>query len=185
MEILKRVLIIKDGAETVYSDYDNYEVLNNSDSLPTGKFFNQAKNRAGYDYYVYLGKYYNFSSPSSLTRMVEYLNDVSRSFVVGVYSDLLLNDKDISFIQHLPSFDMKLIKGKFAFNTPFCVKKYLLPTFDENIQSLNLWDGFLSLSKQSVLFHIPEPLFKLDNALDTTLVNADLNIINEIYYKTG
>ena len=169
-----KVLIVSTNPNiTVNSSYSNFSVSKNGEIL------------SGYDFYCFLDKYYNFTNENSLQRIVDYLASKERAFLLGAYSDILVTDKNngISFVQYLPSFDINLIRNRFTFNVPFIVKKQLLPTFNENIESLRLWDGFLSIVKNALLFHIPEPLFQLDNAFDTTLISKDLELINETHYK--
>jgi hypothetical protein len=178
------VVAVAGPKREVLVDYENVEIEYQEDygeSVP--KFFNTLGGRRSVDLFVFLGEGYNFDTDKSLQTMIDIA--MSDKFIgfAGVYSDMRVvhEGKEIC-CRYNPSYGIELVKKKVPLNVPFMISSKLFPTFHEEIQHLSLWDGILSIMADTMLFHVPKPLFTIDNALSSAQISEEINIINGYYF---
>lgn len=153
--------------------------------IGTGAMFNQLTNKRSYDLFVYLGQEYNLNDENSITDMVNWFWNERLIGVGAIYTDISICHKGTYICTKFnPSYSSTLYDEKCVLNIPLMVKSAVLPVFNTNIKYLSLWDGILNLMKNTLLFHMPEVMFSVNNAMESPNVTGDIKIINDTYYKS-
>lgn len=187
MQLENKWLVAVPGAKKEVPIVENVTVIyqedTDFDSAP--KFLNHIGNLTGYDYVVCLGGGYNIAGIESYQTFQKYLNlDIIHAFG-ALYSDINIVDVQNDFIcsQYKPSYDIKLRNSGMILNIPFVSSMKRMPIFDERIKNLYLWDGLLTIASEFLLFHIPDALFTINNALDTLSIEEDVKYVQERHFK--
>lgn len=179
-----RILIAVGGEKReIPHNLKNVDIIFEKDYPDIQGMFNQSSNKRSYDLICYLGANHNFDNENSLSALVEYLWNDKMSVVGGVYTDIAIYDEDTPIsIQHNRAYDPKLYQNKTVLNIPFIVRSEVAPNFTKDIKNLYLWDGILDLMNKAVIFHLPQAIFKINNAMDTLELEHDINKINDTHY---
>ena len=169
------VIIKKDTVLLDDKEYDKFQGLNSE----------IYKIRKNYHAIFYMSDGFNYSNKDSLIEIVkEFFGVGIYSMAGGVYCDICLNafNRDIP-IKINPSFSANIYVKKVMMNIPFMTKPDIIPTFNTNIQRLNLWDGFLNMMTKTLMFHIPKQHIVISNeelnlsVNDQKLIDQDIKII--------
>lgn len=144
-------------------------------------FFNAfLEQAASYDIVAFMNEGSNFSSENSLAEIVEELS--SKPIHGGVYTDTKVLDEEgnLVFYQIHPSYDPRLVHGKFAVNGPLFIKSQILEPFDESMSVLYMWDKYIGYCNNTLMYHIAEPIVTVpQNTDDPKLVSQEFKMINE------
>jgi len=145
--------------------------------------FNQLKNKSSYDLFVYMSEEYNFASESSLSRMVEKFWSLDMTSIGAVYTDILVKHKDKEIcVKVNPAYRSSFYEERIVLNIPFMAKSAILPTFNEEVEQLCLWDGMLWLTQNTLLYHIPETLFQIEDSMELKQIEKEIGIVHGTHY---
>lgn len=99
----------------------------------------------------------------------------------GLYFDIMASIKKAFFpIRYNPAMSHALFADKLYMNVPFVVFPDFAPKFNPEISSLHLWDGFLNVCRNGLLFHCAEPWVSMKDFREPYPdVEKDTKIIQE------
>jgi len=164
-------------------DEDRYqiEVVNQEtvNILNTAEFFNTVpKLLPNASCIVYIGAEFNFAHQNSLTNLLQCIGSEKVLGFGAIYSDLYILNKDGTMLcsKYHPSYDA-LRRSSIILNTPFITTIDLAPVFNTDIHYLCLWDGLCSITKNALLYHIPKPLFSVQNIMSTSSISTEIGVI--------
>lgn len=132
---------------------------------------------------MYLGDGYSFLHDDSLEKMIEAVWNESMVGVGAVYCDIdVLHKGEKICTKYNPPYTKEMWEKRMVLNVPFLVKSAALPEFNEEIETLYLWDGMLWLMRHTLLFHIPKTLLQVQNGLEVPPFAQDIELINGTHY---
>lgn len=153
---------------------------------PHADLFNRAVTKESGDYFIFLGKDFDFSHGRVVEDLVELMGCKRLIGFGGAYSDLyVMDDKGVLVCNRFnPAYDIRLIQQGMAMNLPFIVSaRHGLPRFTEGLDVLSLWDGVIQIMVSSPMYHIPSPWFTLRNVLSNVQVEDEIKLINDTHYS--
>lgn len=150
----------------------------------TPEFFNRMCSRRGFDLCLFLGNGYNLAHANVIDIIAKIILTDKFTGFGGIYADYTIMYNDHLLCEsYSPVYDADILKHRTPLNIPFIATSSILPKFDTQIVALSLWDGLMSLMKQSVLLHIPQFLFTMDNPFASMPLATELNRINAIHFS--
>ncbi len=165
--------------EKIDQTYDNIEFVFNQDNDNEGVFFNKAQ-KLNSDITVFIGKGYGLSNTDSIKHIIEIIEVDKFSGFTALYSDIVLID---GITRYYPAYTVSVLQNKYILNAPFAVPSYFKVDFMEGLDELSLWSGILYCANHGVLYHLPKPVFKVQQIFDNINITQDIEKINEQYYS--
>ena len=181
--LLPKVLVVSTGNEIDHGqNYSDVEYLFASKG-DNADVFNSAGLKKSFNVLVFMTKEYKFTDSESLRNLVGQFWTEELATVGAMYTDLAVDLEGGScLVKNSPSFARSVYNSKQMLNIPFIVKSSVVPTFNQNVANLNLWDGLLSLMRNTIVFHTAHTFFTIKN-MGASLVNIekDVEVINAIH----
>ena len=165
--------------EKIDQTYDNIELVFNKDNDNEGMFFNKAQ-KLNSDIIVFVGKGYSLSNTDTIKNIVEIIEGERFSGFTALYADVLLMD---GVTRYYPAYTISVLQNKYILNIPFAVPSYFKVDFMQDLDELSLWSGILYCANHGILYHLPKPVFKVQQVLDSINITQDIEKINERYYS--
>lgn len=164
-------------------DYPQLEILLQQKGESVPQLYNRAAQKRA-NLYMFLGEDNNFTDAGALGRMVDYLAHPDNKIAAALYTDInILHDRKFVCVKHNPSYSSHLLQRRVMLNVPFLVKSQMVPLFNDKIETLNLWDGLLTIMRQALIYHLAEPLCSLDKGLRNRDLSKDFKMLNGIHFK--
>lgn len=164
--------------------YENIKIEYQKEDEVTSDFFNRITARNTAHYFCFLGRGFNFYTEESLSLLVEKMQSSKLHGFGGIYSDLaVMNNGEFVCHRFNPAYFIQLIPQQIIMNVPFMMStEFSLPRFTSNLDLLSLWDGMIQAMSSAPMYHMPSPIFSIENALESFQVEKEIEIIKNVHY---
>ena len=162
-------------------DYSNIKIRNKSIKFP-GVFFNECLEEINENtIYGFLSNDNNFSFSNSVSKCISVFQH--HEMVQLIYTDYLLQDKEYTYYQHMPTFHPNLLNSiSQLINTPFLVRGSILKKtnakFHPTLKHLVLHGFIFNICRKAFAIHLAEPLFSRTGNRNTD-VTQELNLLKQ------
>jgi hypothetical protein len=148
--------LITCGYKEINQTYDNIDHVIIEDLTPPVAFAEGVISSPNSFAYCFLDQYSDFASSTVIEEIMQIL--CTHPELGGAYSDNIFN----GYRQYYPSYFYESLQ-KVNIDTPFVCRKEVNVKFNPEIPSMYYYDALKEMGTHTVLHHVPQPLFTINN----------------------